>query len=130
MLRDSEACEIFMVRESVYDRRSDPTRPHVIAVLIGNPNSGKTTLFNALTGLHQRSATIPGSPSKRRRDRSRCPARLDSTLYDLPGTYSMHAVPDEHLTADVVLGRTDHTPHPTWWSVPSMRPIWNAICIS
>ncbi len=72
--------------------------------LIGNPNTGKTTLFNALTGLSQRVGNYPGVTVERRAG----PLKLNGEtveLLDLPGTYSLAAnSPDEMIVADVLLG--------------------------
>ena len=84
-----------------------------IAVLIGNPNSGKTTLFNALTGLHHKVGNYPGVTVEKKEGRVTVAGGRSFTLYDLPGTYSLHAhSPDERLATDVILGRTSHTPAP------------------
>lgn len=81
--------------------------------LIGNPNSGKTTLFNALTGLHHKVGNYPGVTVEKKEGRVALPGGGSFTLLDLPGTYSLHAQsPDERVTTDVLLGRTDHTAPP------------------
>lgn len=86
--------------------------PRTVA-LIGNPNSGKTTLFNALTGLHHKVGNYPGVTVEKKEGRVTLPGGTSFTLLDLPGTYSLHAQsPDERVTRDVVLGHTDHTAAP------------------
>jgi ferrous iron transport protein B len=81
--------------------------------LVGNPNSGKTTLFNALTGLHQKVGNYPGVTVERKEGRISTGHRIQADLIDLPGTYSLHAgSPDEQLATDVLLGRADHTGPP------------------
>lgn len=94
------------------DGRTRATATMTVAV-IGNPNSGKTTLFNALTGLRQRVGNFPGVTVEKKEGRVSLPGGTDATLIDLPGTYSMHAAsPDELLATDILLGRTHHTPAP------------------
>lgn len=80
-----------------------PTRPRRIA-LAGNPNVGKTTLFNALTGLRQKVANYPGVTVERKS------GRLVGTdgveVVDLPGTYSLSPKSlDERVAYDVLVGR-------------------------
>jgi ferrous iron transport protein B len=74
--------------------------------LIGTPNSGKTALFNALTGSRQKVANYPGVTVERKSGAVRTPSGHSVSLVDLPGTYSLRArSPDEEVTRDVVLGR-------------------------
>jgi ferrous iron transport protein B len=74
--------------------------------LVGTPNSGKTALFNALTGAKQKVANYPGVTVDRKSGAVFTPAGHSFTLVDLPGTYSLRArSPDEVVTRDVVLGR-------------------------
>ena len=74
--------------------------------LIGTPNSGKTALFNALTGSRQKVANYPGVTVERKTGVLRTPSGRSVSLVDLPGTYSLRArSPDEEVTRDVVLGR-------------------------
>ena len=74
--------------------------------LIGTPNSGKTALFNALTGSRQKVANYPGVTVERKTGVLRAPSGRSVSLVDLPGTYSLRArSPDEEVTRDVVLGR-------------------------
>jgi ferrous iron transport protein B len=78
------------------------------AALAGNPNCGKTTLFNALTGLRHRVGNYAGVTVERREGRM---TGSDVTLLDLPGTYSLNArSPDEEVARDVLLGL--HPPKP------------------
>ncbi len=80
-------------------------RPLRIA-LVGPPNSGKTTLFNTLTGGRQKTANYPGVTVERKSGRLRTPVGHTVELLDLPGSYSLRArSPDEAITRDVVLGR-------------------------
>jgi ferrous iron transport protein B len=74
--------------------------------LVGNPNSGKTALFNSLTGSRQKVANYPGVTVERKEGVVQTPAGLTVRLIDLPGTYSLRARSlDEIVTRDIVLGR-------------------------
>ena len=74
--------------------------------LVGNPNCGKTALFNALTGSRQKVANYPGVTVERKEGTITTPAGRVVRIVDLPGTYSLRArSPDEEVTRDVVLGR-------------------------
>jgi ferrous iron transport protein B len=76
--------------------------------LVGTPNSGKTALFNALTGSRQRSANYPGVTVERKSGAFLTPAGRSVAIVDLPGTYSLRGrSPDEEITRDVVLGVRD-----------------------
>lgn len=80
-------------------------RPARIA-LVGNPNSGKTALFNALTGAHQKVANYAGVTVERKEGLIRSAGGRTMTVLDLPGTYSLRArSPDEEVTRDAVLGK-------------------------
>jgi ferrous iron transport protein B len=75
--------------------------------LVGTPNSGKTALFNALTGSRQKVANYPGVTVERKEGSFVTPLGRQVSLVDLPGTYSLRGrSPDEEITRDVVLGRT------------------------
>ncbi|MFC7690234.1 ferrous iron transporter B [Paeniroseomonas aquatica] len=81
--------------------------------LVGNPNCGKTALFNALTGSRQHVANYPGVTVERKEGGLTTPAGRRVLLLDLPGTYSLRArSPDEVVTRDVVLGTQDAVPPP------------------
>jgi ferrous iron transport protein B len=74
--------------------------------LVGNPNSGKTALFNALTGAHQKVANYAGVTVERKEGLVRTGDGRSMSVLDLPGTYSLRArSPDEEVTRDAVLGR-------------------------
>lgn len=74
--------------------------------LVGNPNSGKTALFNALTGAHQKVANYAGVTVERKEGLIRATSGRTLSVLDLPGTYSLRArSPDEEVTRDAVLGR-------------------------
>ncbi len=81
--------------------------PRRIAI-IGNPNCGKTTIFNRLTGLRQKVANYPGVTVEKKEGTITFADGSEATLLDLPGTYSLNAnAPDEKIAADVLLGRLD-----------------------
>ena len=74
--------------------------------LVGNPNSGKTALFNALTGSRQKVANYAGVTVERKEGLVTAPSGRVIQVLDLPGTYSLRArSPDEAVTRDAVLGR-------------------------
>ena len=74
--------------------------------LVGNPNSGKTALFNALTGGRAKVANYAGVTVERKEGALTTPAGRRVSVLDLPGTYSLRArSPDEEVTRDVVLGQ-------------------------
>jgi ferrous iron transport protein B len=80
--------------------------------LAGNPNAGKTSLFNLLTGLRQKVGNYPGVTVERKIGRARCGDR-EVEIVDLPGTYSLIPVSiDEQVAVDVLLGRRADTPAP------------------
>jgi len=76
--------------------------------LVGNPNCGKTALFNALTGSRQKVANYPGVTVERRSGRIVADDGTITEVVDLPGSYSLRGrSPDEEITRDFVLGRFD-----------------------
>ena len=86
---------------------------HYRLALVGNPNSGKTTIFNGLTGLHQKVANYPGVTVERKEGRFTGPEGRRWVAIDLPGSYSLSPrTIDEAITRDVLLGRRKDTPKP------------------
>jgi ferrous iron transport protein B len=80
--------------------------------IIGQPNTGKTSLFNRLTGLRQRVGNYPGVTVERKEGRVRH-GNTEFICHDLPGTYSLNAVsPDEQIAVDALSGRTGTDPRP------------------
>ncbi|HJU40226.1 MAG TPA: ferrous iron transport protein B [Tahibacter sp.] len=74
--------------------------------LVGNPNCGKTALFNLLTGSRQKVANYAGVTVERKEGRYTAPSGRIVDLADLPGAYSLDATsPDEAITRDICLGR-------------------------
>ena len=89
-----------------------PSRPPVYA-LVGNPNCGKSTLFNALTGLKQKVGNYPGVTVEKKMGTVYSQHGQPISVIDLPGAYSLAArSPDEAVTRDVLLGRRADTPQP------------------
>jgi ferrous iron transport protein B len=74
--------------------------------LVGNPNAGKSALFNALTGARQKIANYPGVTVERKAGRIALPSGEPAELIDLPGSYGLAETssPDEEVTRRVVLG--------------------------
>ncbi|HJQ33605.1 MAG TPA: ferrous iron transport protein B [Pyrinomonadaceae bacterium] len=86
----------------------------LVVALAGNPNAGKTSLFNALTGLRQKVANYPGVTVERKEGVWTLSAELPpARLVDLPGLYSLEAASiDEEIARDVITGRMEGTPAP------------------
>jgi ferrous iron transport protein B len=81
-------------------------------VLVGNPNAGKTTLFNRLTGLRAKTANFPGTTVEHRRATLNLGGHT-ATVIDLPGLYSLDATtPDEQIASDAVHGQHPGMPAP------------------
>ncbi|MGO9948342.1 MAG: ferrous iron transporter B [Steroidobacteraceae bacterium] len=83
-----------------------PSAPIPLIALVGNPNCGKTALFNMLTGSRQKVANYAGVTVERKEGSLLTPSGLRIRILDLPGAYSLDPLtPDEQVTADVLLGR-------------------------
>ena len=83
------------------------TAPRTIA-LVGNPNAGKSALFNKLTGARQKIANYPGVTVERKAGRLVLPSGEPVELLDLPGSYAFDAAsPDEEVTRKVVFGEQE-----------------------
>ena len=91
-------------------RTPAPPAPLRVA-LVGNPNTGKSTVFNALTGMRQKVGNFPGVTVERLEGNYRDEDGRLVTVLDLPGSYSLspHA-PDEAIALDVLLGRAEGVP--------------------
>jgi ferrous iron transport protein B len=80
--------------------------PSPLIALVGNPNCGKTALFNILTGSRQKVANYAGVTVERKEGSLLTPSGLRIRILDLPGAYSLDPLtPDEQVTADVLLGK-------------------------
>ncbi len=91
--------------------KGDPRTP--VYAIVGNPNCGKSTLFNALTGLKQKVGNYPGVTVEKKQGTAYSQHGQPLTVIDLPGAYSLAArSPDEAVTRDVLLGRRSDTPTP------------------
>src|SRR5262245_24946687 len=86
----------------------------VLIALAGNPNAGKTTLFNALTGLRQKVANYPGVTVERKEGSWSLNGNAHPVkLLDIPGLYSLDATSiDEQIARNVLLGRVAGIPEP------------------
>jgi ferrous iron transport protein B len=96
---------------------SSPPEPRAAARLLhvalaGNPNSGKTSIFNGLTGLRHKVANYPGVTVEKVEAETDLPGGR-ARLVDLPGCYSLHArAEDERIALDVLLGQRPNEPRP------------------
>ncbi len=85
---------------------------HITIALAGNPNAGKTTLFNSLTGLKQKVANYPGVTVERKEGPWTINGKTANVI-DLPGLYSLDATSlDEHIARDVITGEQTGVPRP------------------
>src|SRR3990170_2660006 len=88
------------------------SKAHLTIALAGNPNAGKTTLFNFLTGLNQKVANYPGVTVERKAGVWKVGGSTAS-LIDLPGLYSLETTSlDESIARDVLTGDVDGVPRP------------------
>jgi ferrous iron transport protein B len=82
--------------------------PTPLIALVGNPNAGKSALFNALTGARQKVGNYPGVTVERKSGRMALADGRPIELIDLPGTYSLQpSSPDEAVTRDVLFGKQE-----------------------
>ena len=92
--------------------RPHSATPHVVA-LVGPPNSGKSTLFNRLTGLRQKVANFPGVTVEHHVGRAKTSGNREVILVDLPGVYSLNPrSEDEQVTRNVLAGEMAGVPKP------------------
>jgi ferrous iron transport protein B len=104
-------------RDQTFQFGPSPSKPSAATdrvqtvLLAGNANSGKTTIFNALTGARAQVSNYPGVTVTRSSRRITLPEGSSVEVVDLPGTYSLSAnSPDEQVAADEVLGRRGDPP--------------------
>jgi ferrous iron transport protein B len=99
------ACSEFRISEKMLTKT-------LTVALVGNPNTGKSTLFNALSGLRQRVGNFPGVTVEMKKGLVQA-GEHSINLIDLPGTYSLAArSPDEMVAVDLLLGRRPEEPRP------------------
>lgn len=96
-----------------HDSATTRTRPGVAQIaLAGNPNSGKSSIFNALTGLRSKTGNYPGVTVSRYVGTCTA-AGTEYVIEDLPGTYSLEPIsPDEQIVTDLLEGRVSDVPVP------------------
>lgn len=91
--------------------------------LAGNPNSGKTTLFNALTGANQFVGNWPGVTVEKKEGKLK--GHKDVVLMDLPGIYSLSPYTLEEVVARIIRSTSVRTRFSTSWTVRT----WSVTCI-
>jgi ferrous iron transport protein B len=97
---------------SILPPRPIHDRPIIVAI-VGPPNSGKSTLFNRLTGLRQKVANFPGVTVEHRMGKAKLKDSHEVFLVDLPGVYSLHPrSEDEQVAHDVLKGERSDFPKP------------------
>ena len=90
-----------------------PALPALRIALLGNPNCGKTALFNLLTGSRQKVANYAGVTVERKEGHLRTASGREIVVLDLPGAYSLNALSaDEQITRDIVTGNRPNEPLP------------------
>ncbi len=98
--------------ESALPPKRDPRHRPLVAIL-GNPNAGKSTLFNRLTGLRQKVGNYAGVTVEKKVGQCTLPSGGTIDVVDLPGTYSLRpGSPDEMIVRDVLFGLHEDTPSP------------------
>lgn len=88
------------------------SRMKVKIALAGNPNSGKTTLFNALTGLKQKVGNYPGITVEKKVGKAKFPKEIDAEIIDLPGTYSLFPKSMDEKVAQQILCNDEDVDYP------------------
>ncbi len=91
---------VFFIRKKV--------SKNINVALIGNPNTGKSSVFNHLTGLNQKTGNYPGITVEKRQGVCKLPRGVKATVLDLPGTYSLNASSlDENVVIELLLNKND-----------------------
>src|SRR6187402_2895362 len=81
---------------------------NINVALIGNPNTGKTSVFNQLTGLNQQVGNYPGITVEKKIGFTKLPYNIKANILDLPGTYSLNASSiDENVVIEMLLNKND-----------------------
>jgi ferrous iron transport protein B len=84
------------------------TNQNINVALIGNPNTGKTSVFNQLTGLNQQVGNYPGITVEKKIGFCKLPNNIKANILDLPGTYSLNASSiDENVVIELLLNKND-----------------------
>ncbi len=84
------------------------SKKNINVALIGNPNTGKTSVFNQLTGLNQQVGNYPGITVEKKIGFCKLPNNVKANILDLPGTYSLNASSiDENVVIELLLNKTD-----------------------
>jgi ferrous iron transport protein B len=84
------------------------SKQNINVALIGNPNTGKTSVFNQLTGLNQQVGNYPGITVEKKVGFCKLPNNIDANVIDLPGTYSLNASSaDENVVIELLLNKKD-----------------------
>jgi ferrous iron transport protein B len=106
-------CDHCALASALAPPANTPARGERIIAIIGPPNSGKSTLFNRLTGLRQKVANYPGVTVEQHVGRARLADGHEVTLVDLPGIYSFNPrSEDEQVARDVLTGHMKDFPRP------------------
>jgi len=93
--------------------KAEKDNGNVQIALVGNPNGGKTSLFNSLTGLRQQVGNFPGVTVDKKTGETVLPGHIHATMIDLPGTYSLYPRRQDEWVAYRVLMRQDQSVHPS-----------------
>src|SRR5690348_3721111 len=110
---DAEMSRSTATASKAFGRVKAPTGQPCYIVLTGNPNCGKTTLFNALTGLRAKVGNYAGVTVERKEGRLLGATDINARVLDLPGTYSLSPQSlDEQISRDVLLNRLPELPPP------------------
>src|SRR3970040_127410 len=84
------------------------SKQNINVALIGNPNVGKTSVFNQLTGLNQQVGNYPGITVEKKVGFCKLPNNINANVIDLPGTYSLNASSaDENVVIELLLNKND-----------------------